>query len=58
MPDMKYDDSTTAHHFSHVRNYVETNRADENLPLDRRITHGEFEQAKARALDLGLHRFG
>ena len=27
MPDMKYGDSTRAHHFSHVRNYVEINRA-------------------------------
>jgi putative pyruvate formate lyase activating enzyme len=27
MPDMKYGDSTKAHHFSHVRNYVEVNRA-------------------------------
>jgi len=125
MPDMKYADSTKAHHFSHVRNYVEMNRAavremhrqvgelvmdengiaergllvrhlvlpenvsgtdevlaflakeispdtyvnimdqyrrcyraDENPPLDRRITHLEFGQAQARAVDLGLHRFG
>jgi putative pyruvate formate lyase activating enzyme len=125
MPDMKYGDSTTAHRFSHVRNYVEVNRAavremhrqvgdlvidengiarrgllvrhlvlpgnvsgtddvlgfiaraispdtyinimdqyrpcyrgDENPPLDRSITRDEFEQAKARAADLGLHRFG
>ena len=27
MPDMKYGDSDKAHHFSHVRNYVEVNRA-------------------------------
>jgi putative pyruvate formate lyase activating enzyme len=27
MPDMKYGDSRTAHQFSHVRNYVEVNRA-------------------------------
>jgi putative pyruvate formate lyase activating enzyme len=27
MPDMKYGDSEKAHHFSHVRNYVEVNRA-------------------------------
>jgi putative pyruvate formate lyase activating enzyme len=125
MPDMKYADSTKAHHFSHVRNYVEINRAavremhrqvgdlaidengiarrgllvrhlvlpenvsgtdevlaflaeeispdtyvnvmdqyrpcyraEENPPLDRRITRGEFDQAKVRAADLGLHRFG
>ena len=125
MPDMKYGDSTKAHHFSHVRNYVEVNRAavkemhrqvgdltlddngiaergllvrhlvlpenvsgtddvlaflaeeispdsyinlmdqyrpcyraDENPPLDRRISRSEFKQAKAWASDLGLHRFG
>ena len=125
MPDMKYGDSTQAHRFSHVRDYVEVNRtavremhrqvgdltldrngiaergllvrhlvlpenvsgtdeilaflaeeistdtyvnvmdqyrpcyrADENSPLDRRITHDEFEQAKGWAVDLGLHRFG
>jgi putative pyruvate formate lyase activating enzyme len=33
-------------------------RADENPPLDRRMSRGEFDQAKARAVDLGLHRFG
>ena len=27
MPDMKYADSAKAHRFSHVRNYVEVNRA-------------------------------
>ena len=27
MPDMKYGDTDEAHHFSHVRNYVEVNRA-------------------------------
>lgn len=27
MPDMKYGDADKAHHFSHVRNYVEVNRA-------------------------------
>ena len=27
MPDMKYDDSTKAHSYSHVRDYVEVNRA-------------------------------
>ena len=27
MPDMKYGDSDKAHHFSHVRSYVEVNRA-------------------------------
>jgi putative pyruvate formate lyase activating enzyme len=27
MPDMKYGDSDKAHHFSHVRDYVEANRA-------------------------------
>ena len=27
MPDMKYADTTEAHHFSHVRDYVEVNRA-------------------------------
>ena len=27
MPDMKYSDSEIAHHYSHVRNYVEVNRA-------------------------------
>ena len=125
MPDMKYADATKAHHFSHVRNYVEVNRAavkemhrqvgdlvmdgdgiaergllvrhlvlpenvsgtdevlayladeispdtyvnvmdqyrpcyraDENPPLDRRITRIEFRRAKARAVELGLHRFG
>jgi putative pyruvate formate lyase activating enzyme len=125
MPDMKYGDSTKAHHFSHVRDYVEINRAavkemhrqvgdlamdengvaergllvrhlvlpesvsgtdevldflveeispdtyvnvmdqyrpcyraDENPPLDRCTTRGEFDQAKTRAIDLGLHRFG
>jgi putative pyruvate formate lyase activating enzyme len=125
MPDMKYADSAKAHRFSHVRNYVEVNRAavremhrqvgdlvldgtgiaqrglfvrhlvlpdnvsgsdevlrfiaedispdtyvnvmdqyrpcyraDENPPLDRRTTRTEFEQAKAWAVDLGLHRFG
>ena len=125
MPDMKYADPTKAHHFSHVRNYVEINRAavkemhrqvgdlvtdengiaergllvrhlvlpenvsgtdkvlaflaeeispdtyvnvmdqyrpcyraDENPPLDRGITRGEFRRAQARAMDLGLHRFG
>ena len=125
MPDMKYGSSTKAHYFSHVRNYVDINRAAvkemhhqvgdlvmdengiagrgllvrhlvlpenisgtdevlaflakdispdtyvnvmdqygpcyraaENPPLDRRITHREFRQAKARAVDLGLHRFG
>ena len=125
MPDMKYGDSTKARDFSHVRNYVEVNRAvvremhrqvgdlvmdengiaergllvrhlvlpenvsgtdkvlgfvaekispdtyinlmdqyrpcyraDENPPLDRRIARTEFEQAKAWAVDLGLHRFG
>ena len=125
MPDMKYADSAKAHRFSHVRNYVEVNRAavremhrqvgdlvldgtgiaqrgllvrhlvlpdnvsgsdevlrfiaedispdtyvnvmdqyrpcyraDENSPLDRRTTRNEFEQAKAWAVDLGLHRFG
>ncbi len=125
MPDMKYGDATTAHRFSHVRNYVEANRAavremhrqvgdlvmddkgiaergllvrhlvlpenlsgtddvlrfiaqeispdtyvnvmdqyrpcyraDDNPPLDRRITRLEFNQAKTWAADLGLHRFG
>ena len=125
MPDMKYGDSTKARDFSHVRNYVEVNRAavremhrqvgdlvmdeqgiaergllvrhlvlpenvsgtdevlgfvaekispdtyinlmdqyrpcyraDEDPPLDRRIARTEFEQAKAWAVDLGLHRFG
>ena len=124
MPDMKYADTTEAHHFSHVRDYVEVNRAavkemhrqvgdlvrdgngvaqrgllvrhlvlpgnvsgsdevlaflaeeispdtyvnvmdqyrpcyraDENPPLDRRITRSEFRKAKARAMALGLHRF-
>lgn len=33
-------------------------RADENPPLDHRIARGEFQQAKARAAELGLHRFG
>ncbi len=123
MPDMKYDDSTKAHRFSHVRNYVEVNRAavremhrqvgdlamdgtgiaqrgllvrhlvlpdnvagtdevlrfiaedispdtyvnvmdqyrpcyraDENTPLDRRISREEFDRAIARAADLGLRR--
>ena len=125
MPDMKYGNSTKARRFSHVRNYVEVNRAavremhrqvgdlvinergiaergllvrhlvlpenvsgtddvlsfiageispdtyinimdqyrpcyraNENPPLDRRIARNEFEQAKAWAADLGLHRFG
>jgi len=125
MPDMKYGNSTKAHHFSHVRNYVEVNRAavremhrqvgdlvmdengiaergllvrhlvlpenvsgtdevlaflaeeispdtyvnvmdqyrpcyraDENPPLDRGITRGEFDQAKAWAAGLGLYHFG
>jgi len=125
MPDVKYASTTNAHHFSHVRNYVDINRAavkemhrqvgdlvmdehdiaqrgllvrhlvlpeevsgtdevlaflaeeispntyvnvmdqyrpcyraDENPPLDRSITGGEFRRAKARAVDLGLHRFG
>ena len=125
MPDMKYGDSTRAHHFSHVRNYTEINRAavremhrqvgdlviderdiaergllvrhlvlpenvsgtdevlaflaeeispdtyvnvmdqyrpcyraDEHSPLERRITRGEFSRARARAMELGLHRFG
>ncbi len=125
MPDMKYGDSAQAHHFSHVRNYVEVNRAavtemhrqvgdlvvnergiaergllvrhlvlpqnlsgtddvlafvaneistdtyvnvmdqyrpcyraDESPPLNRGITRKEFDQAKAWAADLGLHRFG
>jgi putative pyruvate formate lyase activating enzyme len=125
MPDMKYADSTQAHRFSHVRNYVEVNRAavtemhrqvgdlrldenglaergllvrhlvlpedvsgtdevlaflaeeispdtyvnvmgqyrpcyraDQNPPLDRGVTHREVHRAKARAVELGLHRFG
>ena len=33
-------------------------RADENPPLDRRIARSEFNEARARAADLGLHRFG
>ena len=33
-------------------------RAAENPPLDRSITAREFLQARARAEDLGLHRFG
>jgi putative pyruvate formate lyase activating enzyme len=33
-------------------------RADENPPLDRRITGREFARAKARAVECGLHRFG
>ena len=33
-------------------------RAEENPPLDYRITRGEFRQAQARATELGLHRFG
>ncbi len=33
-------------------------RADETPPLDRRITRREFDQARAWAVDLGLHRFG
>ena len=33
-------------------------RAEENPPLDYRITRGEFRQAQARAAELGLHRFG
>ncbi len=124
MPDMKYGDSAQAHRFSHVRNYVEVNRAatremhrqvgdlvmdengiamrgllvrhlvlpedisgtgtvleflaeeisvdtclnlmdqywpcyraDENPPLDRVLTRGEFSQARACAVQLGLHRF-
>ena len=124
MPDIKYSDSGQAHQFSHVRNYVEVNRAavlemhrlvgnlvtdengvalrgllvrhlvlpenisgtesileflteeisadtclnlmdqyrpcyraNENPPLDRRITSREFSLARARAEQLGLHRF-
>jgi putative pyruvate formate lyase activating enzyme len=124
MPDMKYADPGKAHQFSHVRNYVEVNRAaikemhrqvgdlvtddngialrgllvrhlvlpenisgtktileflaeevsadtclnlmdqyrpcyraDENPPLDRAITGHEFSQARAWAVQLGLHRF-
>ena len=124
MPDMKYADSGQAHKFSHVRNYVEVNRAaitemhrqvgdlvtdangvalrgllvrhlvlpenvsgtrsileflveeisadtclnlmdqywpcyraDENPPLGRPITSREFAQARARAVQMGLHRF-
>ena len=124
MPDIKYSDSGQAHQFSHVRNYVEVNRAavlemhrqvgdlvtdengvalrgllvrhlvlpenisgtesileflteeisadtclnlmdqyrpcyraNENPPLDRRITSREFSRARARAEQLGLHRF-
>ncbi len=124
MPDMKYANSRQAHRFSHVRNYVDVNRAavtemhrqvgdlvtdengialrgllvrhlvlpqdvsgtksvlrflaeeisadtclnlmdqyrpcyraDENPPLDRRITPREFRQARDWAVDLGLHRF-
>ena len=33
-------------------------RADENPPLDRRITRAEFDLAKAWAVENGLHRFG
>jgi putative pyruvate formate lyase activating enzyme len=125
MPDMKYADAVNAHHYSHVRDYVEVNRAavkemhrqvgdlvvsphgiarrgllvrhlvlpenvagtdevlaflaeeispdtyvnvmdqyrpcyraEDNPPLDYRITRGEFRQAKAKAAELGLHRFG
>src|SRR3990170_7208187 len=44
MPDMKYGDSATAHRYSHVRNYWETNRVTVqemhrqvgNLVLDER----------------------
>ena len=32
-------------------------RADENPPLDRAVTTHEFAQARARAVQLGLHRF-
>ncbi len=32
-------------------------RANENPPLDRRITSREFSRARARAEQLGLHRF-
>ena len=123
MPDMKYGDSRKAHNFSHVRDYVEINRAavkemhrqvgdlkldengialrgmlvrhlvlpdnisgteavldflaeqisietyvnlmdqyrpcyraDENPPLDRRVTPREFSRARARAVRAGLHR--
>jgi len=124
MPDMKYADSGQAHQFSHVRNYVEVNRAaitemhrqvgdlvtdangialrgllvrhlvlpenvsgtesileflaeeisvdtclnlmdqywpcyraDENPLLGRPITSREFAQARAWAVQMGLHRF-
>ena len=33
-------------------------RADENPPLDSRISGGEFRMAKTMAANLGLHRFG
>ena len=125
MPDMKYADTTSARQFSHVRDYVDVNRAavkemhrqvgdlvmsaygiarrglivrhlvlpenvsgtdevlaflaeeispdtylnvmdqyrpcyraEENPPLDCRISRGEFHQAKKMAVELGLHRFG
>ena len=32
-------------------------RADENPPLDRLITRSEYSRARARAAELGLHRF-
>ena len=32
-------------------------RAEEHPPLDRLITRSEFSQARARAAELGLHRF-